>query len=173
MFTRFVPFLTNDPFFDAFYDPIARKGASSRAIESTDPLSQLVPTNNYHGWLDRWYNFDDFKELEDVLKLKELPDKYLVQVKDATASKKDLKVNYHKNENQLEVSISHNYEKKDGESRTYSSSSTSTSRVAFEKPVKYEDISAEVGPEGVIITVPKAEVDATNVVSINVNRNED
>lgn len=165
------PTFANDPFFDGFFSYQPRR-LTQRAIGDTGSRS-VVPADNANNWLSRWYNFDDFKELEDVLKLKEEPDKYLVQVKDATASKKDLKVNYHKNENQLEVTILHNYEKNDGDSRTFSSSSTSTSTVSFEKPVKFDKISAEVGNEGVIITVPKEEVDEANVVSIDVTRNEE
>lgn len=172
MFARYVPYFSNDPFFEDFFQPRPRNTPVRTIDNGASGAGEVVPATS-SGWLDRWYNFDDFKELEDVLKLKELPDKYLVQVKDATASKKDLKVNYHKNENLLEVTISHHYEKKDGESRSYTSSSTSTSSVTFQKPVNADEISAEVGAEGVIITVPKAEPEASNVVNIDVKRTEE
>lgn len=171
MSLNFFPAFANDPLFDGFFSYHPRR-PGQKALGDSASQGSVVPADN-NGWLSRWYNFDDMKELEDVLKLKELPDKYLVQVKDTTASKKDLQVNYHKSENELEVTILHNYEKKDGDARSYSSSSTSTSTVSFDKPVKFDKISAEVGAEGVIITVPKEEADKENVVNINVIRNEE
>lgn len=169
---RYIPF---DPFDNFFgFDRRDRRQYPKRVIKSDDSDNnerQVAPFGGYPNFLERWYDdFGDFKELEDVLKVKEEEDKYLVKVKDKNASLKDLLVNYHKKENELEVTISHNYERNDGENRSFTSSSSQTSRLGFDKAVKFEEITADVGEEGVIITVPKAEVDSGNVVKININR---
>ena len=119
----------------------------------------MVPSNYQNDSLDFWRKFDDFKHWDDMLEVKEEPDKYLVQVKDDSAHKKDLDVKYHKQENQLQVTLSHKSERDDGENRKFSSSSSST-------------ISAEVGAEGVVITVPKETSDQENVVSIDVKKQQ-
>lgn len=171
---RYVPFFNDDPFFDSFfgYNQPERQRRPRRTINYDGDSGDRQVSRNFQQvpqTLSRWYDdFGQLKDLADVLKLKEESDKYLVKVRDANASTKDLQVNYHKKENQLEVTISHNQESSDG-NHSYTSLSTSTSRVSFDKPVAFEQISAEVGSEGVVITVPKMERDEENVFKIDVS----
>lgn len=172
---RYVPFISNDPFFDDFFgfqDRPQHHRRPRRAInyDADSGDSQLTSFRGVPQTVSKWYDdFGHLRDLGDVLKLKEEPDRYLVKVRDANASTKDLQVNYHKKENQLEVTISHNQESTEG-SHSYTSLSTSTSRVGFEKAVDFEKITADVGSEGVIITVPKTERDEDNVYKIDIGR---
>lgn len=159
-------------FADPFYHPFFHGRHPRRTIEGKDNSDgSVVPRNFFDGVLDTWKDVGDFK-WNDKLEVKEEADKYRVLLKDNTAEKKDLNVNYHKQQNELEVNISHKYESNDGENRKVSSSSSSTFTVSFEKLVKPNGISAEVGPEGVVITVPKEEADQDNVVSIEVTKKD-
>lgn len=160
-------------FADPFYDPFFHGRHPRKTIEGKDNSEgKVVPRNFFEDSLDTWRKFEDFGQWDDKLEVKEEADKYRVIVKDGTAQKKDLDVNYHKQQNELQVNISHKYESNDGESRKVSSSSSSTFSVSFEKAVKPNEISAEVGPEGVQITVPKMEADQENVVSIEVTKKD-
>lgn len=170
---RYVPFISDDPFFNDFFGPQERYLNHRRPRRA---INYDVDSNDrqvgYPQTVGKWYDdFGHFKGLSDVLKLKEEPDKYLVKVRDANASTKDLQVNYHKKENQLEVTISHNQESTEG-SHSYTSLSTSTSRVGFDKAVNFESITADVGPEGVVITVPKTERDEDNIYRVELGRGE-
>ncbi|EEQ36034.1 putative small heat shock protein [Clavispora lusitaniae] len=166
---NFDPFF-EDPFYESFFHGDRRPRRAINGKDTSD--GAVVPSNYQNDSLDFWRKFDDFKHWDDMLEVKEEPDKYLVQVKDDSAHKKDLDVKYHKQENQLQVTLSHKSERDDGENRKFSSSSSSTLSVAFEKPVKPNDISAEVGAEGVVITVPKETSDQENVVSIDVKKQQ-
>lgn len=154
----FEPVFSNDPFYDGYYgfDPFERKPpvlSIDNITEKTD-IKKAIPRRHL-GFLTRWHNSSNEDIPEEVLTMAEEPDKYMVKVRNANVSKNDLTVNYHKSENELEVSIWQSYEKIEGENKSYTSSSSSTSRVIFPTPVMYEQISAEVDPLGVTITVPK------------------
>ncbi|KAF3992465.1 hypothetical protein FT663_00745 [Candidozyma haemuli var. vulneris] len=176
MFRYVPPFGSSDPFFDNFfgYDQPDRQRRPRRAINYDDDVGdrQLTGYRNYPQSVGRWYDdFGHLRDLGDVLKLKEEPDKYLVKVRDANASTKDLQVNYHKKENQLEVTISHNQESSEG-NHSYTSSSMATSRVGFDKAVDFEKITADVGSEGVVIIVPKMERDEDNIFKIDIGNSK-
>lgn len=170
---RYIPF-DDDPFDSFFgYQPRPRRSFPRRAIRNgdSDDERRVTPFGGYPGYVNRWYDdFGTFRELEDVLQVKEDDDRFLVRVKDKNASLKDLLVNYHKKENELVVTVSHNYNRDDGAGKKFSSTSSETSSVAFSKPVSFEDISADVEEEGIVINVPKAGVDESNIHKVNINK---
>lgn len=143
-----IPTIFHEPFFS--YEPVR--------------FARAITAPGLQGFLQRWADFEG----NAPLNLKEETDKYVVQMKDADAKNKEVEVNYLKKENALEVHLKHKYEQREGDNY-FLGSSSATLRVAFDKDVNGEAISAEVGAEGLIVTVPKKEADPDNVVKVRVS----
>lgn len=114
---------------------------------------------------------ENFYNVENDVKLNEEADKYIVSFNDEDIAKKELKVDFLKKENELRIQTAQKSDKsEDGKESHYSSSYQSSLR--FDKPVKFDDITADVNGSAVSIVIPKVESDSDNVINIQVKGND-
>ncbi|EGW33191.1 uncharacterized protein SPAPADRAFT_50101 [Spathaspora passalidarum NRRL Y-27907] len=178
MFSRFF----DDDFDDFFFRPrryTTQKPAdyNPRQITQGDDIS-LTPWGG-QSTLSRdfndsfWRNFNAgkyFVGFDEDLKTTEEKDKYLVTFTqpEGKLNPEDVKIDFHKKQNELVISISH--EEKD-ENRSTSRSFVS-SRI-FAKPINPDDIKADITGGSIKLVLPKVEPDKEekpNVVSVKVNK---
>ncbi|EGV64037.1 hypothetical protein PSN45_003875 [Yamadazyma tenuis] len=159
----------HDRFFNDFYNvPFFSRSRSALPGISG---SSLIPRREFDSFINEPLVFrENFFNVENDVKLKEEPDKYLIGFKDDKINEKELKVDFLKKENELKISISQKSESKEGEEgpQSYYSSSYQSS-IRFDKPVKFEEIEADVKDGQVSIVIPKVEADpvpAENVVNV-------
>lgn len=162
----------NDSFDDFFNVPSFTR--SRRALPGSNPRTtrsagdSLIPSNGFDDFFNEPMMFkENFYNPRDEVKLKEEDDKYIVYFDDERINQKELKVDYLKKQNQLRLSI---FEKSgDGEESQITSSYQSS--LGFDKPVKYDEIKADIGDSKVSITIPKVESDEENIVNIQLTGN--
>lgn len=167
MMQRYVKFFSHDPFHGEFFgfNPMEKK---------LDLLMRPSVFNAPLTHFNEWSPLSNWRELSTSpgLNVKEEPEKYTVNLDDPSVVDKNISVNYHKKENALEVTITLQTEKQEGGS-SFKSSSTSTRSVSFEKPVNFSEITAKIGSQGIVISVPKTEKDepeSENLVRISIEK---
>lgn len=117
---------------------------------------------------DFWKNFSSgkyFVGFDDNVKTTEESDKYMVSYDQENLSPDEVNVDFDKQENELIITVTQETEK-DGTKK----SSTFHSNLKFEKPVNFDDISAEIGEQGVQVTLPKVHADHEKIVNIPISK---
>lgn len=152
------------------YNPRRIAGGESSALTLTD-RSALAGRDFFD---DFWKNYSlgkYFIGFDEDMKTEEKPDKYVVSYAQKNINPEDVKVDFHKKENELVISMNHEEKDEHG-----SSSKTFTSTMKFEKPIKFDSIVANITDNGINLELPKVEPDKEekdeNVVSVNVSRKE-
>lgn len=169
-----------DLFDDLFYnDNDFREFARGRDSDDNYQVSKRTPRRNrpFNDWaLGRLRGGNDFGEIGSFRdnfwkgfngpELKEEKDKYVVTYNDPNLKNKEVNIDFHKKEKELLITT--NEERKDGNS---SYTSSSENRLTLSKPVKYNDITADFKENGLVIVVPKVEVDKDddNVYNVKIN----
>ncbi|KAK6461790.1 18 kDa heat shock protein [Scheffersomyces coipomensis] len=155
-----------------------------RLIGNTYPPARSLIPYGYPGEVfptafddDFFKHFNDgkmFVGFDNNVDLKEEQDKYVVTCKFDDLTNKDFKVDFLKKENELKISVAQKISKTDEQTGAKSESSSNySSSLKFDKPVNPTAITAETKDGNVLITVPKVESDAENVVTIQFNNNGD
>lgn len=147
--------------FDDFFTPSFTR--NRRALPGGNSKDSLVPFNDFFN--EPMIFRENFYNPRENVKLKEDDDKYIVYFEDKRIKQKELKVDYLKKQNQLRLSIM----EKSGDNEKFQYTSSYQSSLGFDKPVKYDEIKANVDDNKVEIVIPKVESDDSNTVSIKVN----
>lgn len=103
-----------------------------------------------------------YNELDDV-KIKEEVDKYIIHFKDDDINKKELKVNFNKEENELKLEIFEKHYNETGEEYFVCNFESS---VKFDKAVKFDEMIPDTNNGNVSICIPKVHKDAENLLNM-------
>lgn len=104
-----------------------------------------------------------FNEFDDV-KLRELPDRYVVHFKDDNFKLKELKIDFNKELNELNVNISEKFINKNGEENYFCHYE---SNIKFDKAVLFDEIVPNVDKDDIEICIPKVHRDGDNTLNMS------
>ncbi|KAI5959696.1 hypothetical protein KGF57_002033 [Candida theae] len=119
---------------------------------------------------DFWDKFSSgkyFIGFDDSLHSKEKDDKYMVSYDDPGLKQDEVKVDFNEEDNELVIHVDH-------EDHTDSSASIKTyqSAVRFEKPIKAQEIKAEIDDNGIQLVLPKVHADDEYIHHVVVTRRD-
>ena len=153
-----------DPDFDDFFGR-PRKYATE-VPPNFNPRKIAQGDNGKGQQVSRYFSSGKyFVGFDDNVKTTEESDKYVVSYDQENLSPDEVNVDFDKQENELIITVTQETEK-DGTKK----SSTFHSNLKFEKPVNFDDISAEIGEQGVQVTLPKVHADHEKIVNIPISK---
>ncbi|KAI5970457.1 hypothetical protein CANMA_000508 [Candida margitis] len=123
---------------------------SSSAIWDRDNQS-LGDFGNIFGLGKHFIGFDE------SFHMNEKNDRYLVSYVDAGLKQDDIQVDFNQEENELIICIDH-----EDNTDTGASTKSYQSKMKFDKPIKVDEIKAEIDDNGVQMVLPKAHADNEN-----------
>ncbi|CAH6718264.1 small heat shock protein 21 [[Candida] jaroonii] len=144
----------------------AKPNARSTLAPNNFSSDDLLPkAQAYKDINDKTLVFKDnlYNEFDDV-KLKEETDKYIIHFKDNEISKKELKVDFNKEQNELSLKIT---EKKINEVGEDVYICNYESNIKFDKAVKFDEIVPDIQNGKVEICIPKVHKDSDNLLSMS------
>lgn len=166
----------HDRFLNEFFNgpSYSRRRPALPRAQNNGHNGSLIPNNFFS---DSFFNEpmvfkENFYNVENDVKLNEEPDKYVVSFKDNEINKKELKVDFLKKENELRIQLGQRSDESSEEGNETHYSSSYSSSIRFDKPVKFDEIIADVNGPDVSIVIPKVESDEENVVNVQVKGND-
>ncbi|CAI5756604.1 unnamed protein product [Candida verbasci] len=120
---------------------------------------------------DFWRNVERgkyFVGFDENLHTTEEDDKYLVSFDRENLSVDDVSIDFNKHDNELVISVDQSEQDRFGRS----TSSKYHSAMKFNKPIKVDDIKADITDHGIELKLPKEHADSEQVVQIPLQKSE-